>query len=65
MRAHGPAPCLAARNTASGLWETVAITDALVLRWSWGEPLGDASAVVSAAQAIAYVLSARDAQLDQ
>lgn len=58
----GAAPCLAARNMAvPQLSETVAIArlgDGLAFLWSWGDPIGDASDADSAAQAIAYVLSA-------
>lgn len=68
VRTGAAATCLAARNRASALSETITVgceRDMLVFRWSWGELLGDASNTDSAAQAIAYVLSARDAQLDQ
>lgn len=69
VRPDGPAVCLAARNTAiPSLSETVAITrlgDGLVFMWSWGERISDASDPDGAALAIAYVLSARSAQLGQ
>jgi hypothetical protein len=67
VRADGPAPCLAALNIAvPELSETVTVTrtgDDLAFLWSWGERIADASDPDSAAQAVAYVLSARDAQL--
>lgn len=67
VRADGPAPCLAARNTAAPqLSETISVTGAggsLAYTWSWGERIGDASDPGSAAHAIAYVLSARGVRL--
>jgi hypothetical protein len=70
MRADGPAPCLAVRNTTAPLMsETVTVSgsgdgsDELAYMWSWGRPISSASDPDSAARAIAYVLAARDARL--
>lgn len=67
VRAEAPAPCLVVRNTAvPALSETIAVTrlgDGLAFLWSWGKRISDASAPDTAAQAIAYVLAARGAQL--
>lgn len=67
IRADGPAPCLAVRNTAARLMsETVTVSasgDRLAYMWSWGERIGDASDPDTAARAVAYVLSARGARL--
>lgn len=69
VRADGPAPCLAARNTAvPQLSETIWVTGAsgrLAFTWSWGERIGDASDPDSAAHAIAYVLHACGATLER
>ena len=67
VRADSPAPCLAVRNTAIPvLSETITVSatsDGLSYMWSWGRRIGDANDPDSAAQAIAYVLAARDARL--
>jgi hypothetical protein len=67
VREEGPAPCLAARNTAvPHLSETVTVTEAgdrLAYTWSWGEPIAGTCDPGSAAHAIAYVLQARGAKL--
>lgn len=67
VRTNGPAPCLAARNTAiPALSETVTVSacgDSLAYMWSWGRRIGDSSDPDSAAQAIAYVLAASGACL--
>lgn len=67
VRADGPAPCLAVRNTVAPLMsETVTvgrIGDGLVYRWSWWQRIGDAGDPASAAEAIAYVLEASGARL--
>lgn len=67
VRAEGPAPCLAVRNTAiPALSETITISasgDGLAYMWSWGRRIGDASDPGSAAHAIAYVLAACGARL--
>ena len=67
VRADGPAPCLAARNTNfPDLSESVNVKQfghRLAFVWSWGERICDASAPDAAALAIAYVLAAHDAQL--
>ena len=69
VRPDGPAPCLVARNTtAPALSETVAVTrlgESLTFTWSWGDRIASTSDVDGAALAIAYVLSARGAQLGQ
>ena len=68
VRVDGPAPHLAARNTAVPvLSETVTAAsarDGLAYFWSWGERIGDVSDPGAAAHALAYVLAARDARLD-
>lgn len=68
VRADGPVPCLATRNTAAPhLSETITVTEAdgrLAFSWSWGERIGDASDPDAVAHAIAYVLQARDAKLE-
>lgn len=59
---NGSAPCLAARNRASGLSETVTVSELrnrLTFLWSWDEPIGDADDPDSAARVIAYVLAVR------
>lgn len=67
VRADGPAPCLAVRNTTlPDLSESVTVTKfghRLAFVWSWGERICDASAPDAAALAIAYVLAAHDARL--
>ena len=67
VRADGPAPCLAVRNTAAPLMsETVTVRqqgDGLEFTWSWDARIGDASDPDTAAAAVAYVLAARDAKL--
>lgn len=67
VRADGLAPCLAVRNTAVPFMsETVSVgwtDDGLAFVWSWGAPIGDASDPDSAAEAVAYVLSADGARL--
>lgn len=67
VRADGPAPCLAARNIAVPvLSETVTVADTgdgLAYFWSWGRRIGGASDPEAAANAIAYVLAARDVRL--
>jgi hypothetical protein len=70
VRRTGGVPCLAVVNpAASGLLsETVAvgrIGDDLFYFWSWGERITPVTKVEDAARSIAYVLSARDAQVDQ
>lgn len=69
VQADGPAPCLAARNTAAPcLAETVTVTrhgDTLAYTWSWGERISDASDTGDAAVAVAYVLSARGTEFSQ
>lgn len=69
VRPDGPAPCLAVRNTAAPLMsETVTVNesgDGPAFTWSWGRRISDASDPDSAAQAIAYVLAARDARLSE
>lgn len=68
VRTDGPAPCLTARNIAVPvLSETVTIADTgddLAYFWSWGRAIGNAGDLEAAAHAIAYVLTARDAQLN-
>lgn len=68
VRADSPGPSLAARNTAiPTMSETIAVTqagDEVAFAWSWGELIADASNPDGAAQAIAYVLHARDAKLE-
>ena len=67
VRADGPAPCLAVRNTAiPDLSETITISASganVTYAWSWGERIADASRPDHAALAIAYVLSARNANI--
>lgn len=67
VRADGPAPCLAVRNTAiPALSETITVStcgDVLAYVWSWGKRISGASDPDSAAQAIAYVLAARGVRL--
>lgn len=67
VRAGGPDPCLAARNTSIPyMAETVTVIrhgDELAFTWSWGQRIGGTSDPDGAAQAIAYVLQARDARL--
>lgn len=67
VRADGPAPCLAVRNTDAPLMsETVTVRqqpDGLAFTWSWGVRIGDASDPDTAAAAVAYVLAARGAEL--
>lgn len=66
VRPDCPATWLAARNTVSGLSETVAITrigDEFVFLWSWGERIGNASDADVTARSVAYVLSATGARL--
>lgn len=65
----GRAPCLAVRNTAAPVMsETVTVSASgdgpLAYMWSWGRRMASASEPDIAAQAIAYVLLARDARLD-
>lgn len=66
IRADNPAPCLAVRNSAAPLMsETITVGasgDRLAYMWSWGKRIADISDPDSAAEAIAYVLSARDAR---
>lgn len=68
VRSEGPAPWLAASNTAvpvlSERITTADTGDGLAYFWSWGERIGDVSDPGTAAHAIAYVLAARDARLD-
>lgn len=65
VRADGPAPSLAVRNTAAPLMsETVTVTAAgggLAFTWSWGLRICDASDPDTAAAAVAYVLAVRGA----
>lgn len=67
VRTDGPSPCLTVRNTAVPvLSETIAVSrsgDGLAFVWSWGKHIGDTSDPDRAAQAVAYVLAARDAKL--
>ena len=66
VRADGPAPCLAARNSTAPLMsETITVSGSgggRAYMWSWGRRIADASDPDSAARAIAYVLAARDDQ---
>lgn len=67
IRANAPVPCLAVSNTAAPLMsETVTVSaagDRLMYMWSWGKRIADVGDPDRAAEAIAYVLSARDARL--
>lgn len=69
MRTGGPAPCLAVRNAAAPVMaETITVRgggEGLAYRWSWGQRICDANDPDSAAQAVAYVLEARGAQLGE
>ena len=66
IRAAGPAPCLAVRNTAAPMMsETITVgpsSNGLAYVWSWGKPIGGTSAPDRVAEVIAYVLAARNAQ---
>lgn len=67
VRTGGPVPCLAVRNAADPMMaETITVTsgaDGLAYTWSWGQRIAAASDPGAAAQAVAYVLQARGAQL--
>ena len=67
VRAEGPAPYLAVRNTAAALMsETITVRpqgDELAYTWSWGVRICHASDPDTAAAVVAYVLAARGAEL--
>ena len=68
VRAYDPAPCLAIRNSAvPALSETITVSTSgndIAYMWSWGRRISDVGDPMSAAQAIAYVLSASGACLE-